>query len=146
MDKKVQFGVSPAGNLSNLYASDRYYVDVKTWMKQTGYVDYVCPQIYWSFTHSVCPYTSTVKQWAAIKKNSKVDLYIGLAAYRAGISKKEAKAIGDMGWTKSKQELKKQVIAGRKISKVNGFVFYRYDNLFSSQLTQERKNLKAVLK
>lgn len=146
VDKTVAFGVSPAGNISNLYASDRYYVDVKTWMKKSGYVDYVCPQIYWSFTHSICPYTNTVKQWAAIKKNSKVDLYIGLAAYRAGISTKEAKAIGDMGWTKSKQELKKQVIAGRKISKVNGFVFYRYDNLFSSRLTQERKNLRTVLK
>ena len=146
VDKNVEFGVSPAGNISNLYASDRYYVDVKTWMKSSDYVDYICPQIYWSFTHSICPYTNTVKQWAALKKNNKVDLYIGLAAYRAGISKTEARAIGDTGWTKSKQELKKQVVAGRKVSKVDGFVFYRYDNLFSSKLKQERTNLKKVLK
>ncbi|MBD5087229.1 MAG: family 10 glycosylhydrolase [Clostridiales bacterium] len=146
VDKDVEFGVSPAGNISNLYASDRYYVDVKTWMKSSNYVDYICPQIYWSFTHSICPYTNTVKQWAALKKNNKVDLYIGLAAYRAGISKTEARAIGDTGWTKSKQELKKQVVAGRKVSKVNGFVFYRYDNLFSGKLKQERTNLKKVLK
>lgn len=146
INKDIEFGISPAGNISNLYANDRYYADVKTWMKDSGYVDYVCPQIYWSFTHSVCPYTRTVKQWAGIKKNSKVDLYIGLAAYRAGISTKEARAIGDLGWTVSKQELKKQIVAGRKISKVNGFVFYRYDNLFSSRLNQERKNIKTVLK
>ncbi|MDE7423594.1 MAG: family 10 glycosylhydrolase [Lachnospiraceae bacterium] len=146
VDKDVEFGVSPAGNISNLYASDRYYVDVKTWMKSSDYVDYICPQIYWSFTHSICPYTNTVKQWAALKKNNKVDLYIGLAAYRAGISKTEARAIGDTGWTKSKQELKKQVVAGRKVNKVDGFVFYRYDNLFSSKLKQERTNLKKVLK
>lgn len=146
IDKNVEFGISPAGNISNLYASDRYYVDVKTWMKSSNYVDYICPQIYWSFTHPVCPYTSTVKQWAALKQNNKVDLYIGLAAYRAGISKGEARAIGDTGWTKSKQELKKQVAAGRKVSKVDGFVFYRYDNLFSSRLKQERANLKKVLK
>lgn len=145
IDKKVEFGISPAGNISNLYASDRYYVDVKTWMKSSNYVDYICPQIYWSFTHPVCPYTNTVKQWAAIKKNSKVDLYIGIAAYRAGISRGEARAIGDTGWIKSKQELKKQVITGRKFSKVDGFVFYRYDNLFSSKLKQERANLKKVL-
>lgn len=144
-NEEIEFGISPAGNISNLYANDRYYVDVKTWMKTSGYVDYVCPQVYWSFAHPVCPYTRTVKQWAAIKKNNNVDLYIGLAAYRAGISKKEAKAIGDMGWTVSKQELKKQVVAGRKISQVNGFAFYRYDNLFSSRLSQERKNLKTVL-
>lgn len=145
IDKKVEFGISPAGNISNLYAQDRYYVDVKTWMKSSGYVDYICPQIYWSFTHPACPYTNTVKQWAALKKNSKIDLYIGIAAYRAGISKKEAKAIGDTGWTKSSQELKKQVVAGHKISKVNGFVFYRYDYLFSNKLKKERKNLKTVL-
>lgn len=146
INEDVQFGISPAGNIANLYASDRYYVDVKKWMKSSNYVDYICPQVYWSFSHAVCPYTNTVKQWTAIKKNDNVDLYIGLAAYRAGISKKEAKAIGDTGWAKSKQELKKQVTTGRNINGIDGFVFYRYDNLFSSRLKQERANLKKILK
>lgn len=146
VDKTVQFGISPAGNLGNLYASDRYYVDVKKWMGNTGYIDYICPQIYWSFTNKYCPYKKTVKSWADIKKKKGVKLYIGLAAYRAGISKKEAKAIGDMGWSKSKKELKKQVVAGRAYSEVEGFVFYRYDNMVSSKLKTEVKKLKKVLK
>lgn len=146
VDKTIQFGISPAGNLANLYASDRYYVDVKKWMGNTGYIDYICPQIYWSFTNKYCPYKKTVKSWVDIKKKNNVDLYIGLAAYRAGISKKEAKAIGDIGWSKSKKELKKQVLAARKYSKVKGFVFYRYDNMVSSRLKTEVKNLKKVLK
>lgn len=146
IDKNVQFGISPAGNMNNLYASDRYYVDVKKWMKHTGYVDYICPQIYWSFTNKYCPYKKTVKRWVSAKKNSKVDLYIGLAAYRAGISKKEARSIGDTGWCKSKKELKKQVVAARKYKKVSGFVFYSYGNMVSGRLKTEVKNLKTVLK
>lgn len=145
VDKKVVFGISPAGNMANLYAKDKYYVDVKKWMSTSGYVDYICPQVYWSFTNKYCPYTKTVKQWASFKKSKKVKLYIGLAAYRAGISKKEAKAIGDIGWSTSKKELRKQVETGRNISNVDGFVFYRYENLFSSRLKEERSNLKKVL-
>ncbi|MBQ1394168.1 MAG: family 10 glycosylhydrolase, partial [Lachnospiraceae bacterium] len=146
IDKNVSFGVSPAGNINNLYASDRYYCDVKKWMGTTGYVDYICPQVYWSFTNKYCPYTSTVKRWASIKKSANVKLFIGLAAYRAGISKSEARAIGDIGWSKSKQELKKQVVTARKYKKVSGFVFYRYDNMVSSKTKTEIQNLKRVLK
>lgn len=146
IDKNVSFGVSPAGNINNLYASDRYYCDVKKWMGTTGYVDYICPQVYWSFTNKYCPYTSTVKRWASIKKSANVKLFIGLAAYRAGISKSEARAIGDIGWSKSKQELKKQVVIARKYKKVSGFVFYRYDNMVSSKTKTEIQNLKRVLK
>lgn len=146
IDKSVSFGVSPAGNINNLYASDRYYCDVRKWMSNSGYVDYICPQVYWSFTNKYCPYKNTVKQWAAMKKSSKVKLYIGLAAYRAGISRNEAKVIGDIGWCSSKQELKKQVIAARKYKQVSGFVFYRYDNMVSAKTKSEIKNLKTVLK
>lgn len=146
MDKEVQFGISPAGNIKNLYAKDRHYADVKTWLKSSQYIDYICPQIYWSFTHKICPYAKTVKAWNAIRKSDTVKLYVGLAAYRAGISKKEARAIGDMGWARSKKELKKQVEYARKTGFVDGYVFYRYDNMTSSNLKTELKNLKAILK
>ncbi len=146
IDSNVKFGVSPAGNINNLYGSDRYYCDVKKWLSSDGYVDYICPQIYWSFTQPVCPYTKTLKKWCNIKKNSKIDLYVGLAAYRAGISKKEARMIGDSGWGKSRKILKKQVVTARKLKKVSGFALFRYDNIVSSKTKKEMKNLKSVLK
>lgn len=142
----VQFGISPAGNINNLYASDRYYVDVKTWMKSTKYVDYVCPQIYWSFEHSLCPFDKTVKSWAALKKSDTVKLYVGIAAYKAGISSSEAKSVGDIGWSKSSSEMKKQVQYSRNTKKVDGYMFYRYDNLISSRVKKELSNLKSILK
>ena len=145
IDDRVVFGVSPAGNINNLYGADRYYCDVKKWMSKSGYVDYICPQIYWSFTNKICPYKATVKQWSSIKKNKNVDLYIGLAAYRAGISRSEALAIGDTGWSAGKNILMRQVQTGRKDSKVSGFVFFRYDNMVSKKMRPELNNLKKVM-
>ena len=141
----VQFGISPAGNINNIYANDRYYVAVKTWMKSEKYVDYVCPQIYWSFEHSICPYDKTLTAWTALKKSDTVKLYVGIAAYRAGISASEAKSIGDTGWSKSSSEMKKQVQYGRNTKMVDGYMFYRYDNLISSKAKKEVANLKGIL-
>lgn len=145
-NSNVQFGISPAGNINNLYGKDRYYVAVKTWMKSTKYVDYVCPQIYWSFEHSVCPFDKTVEAWAALKKSTTVKLYVGIAAYKAGISTTEAKALGDIGWSKTSSEMKKQVQYSRNTNLVDGFMFYRYENLISSKVKKELSNLKSILK
>ena len=116
-DQNCIFGISPAGNLKNLYSSTSYYSPVKTWMKSKKYIDYICPQIYWSFTQKVAPYKRMVKQWTAIKRSSTVNLYIGLAGYRAGITGKEAKAIFDPGWAKSNTILKRQVEYSRNAAK-----------------------------
>lgn len=144
INSDVTFGISPAGNLNNLYAKDRYYSDVKKWMNKTGYIDYICPQIYWSFTNKICPYSATVKKWAKLKKNEEVDLYIGIAAYRAGISKKEAMQIGDKGWAGSNTQLKRQVLDARKNAKISGFAFYRYNYMIGKKAKKEIKNLKEV--
>ena len=41
---KVLFGISPAGTPSVAAA---VYVDYMTWLSNTGYVDYIMPQLYW---------------------------------------------------------------------------------------------------
>jgi len=47
--KNRTFGISPAGNLNNLRANDKYYVDIDRWGRESGYVDYIAPQLYWGF-------------------------------------------------------------------------------------------------
>lgn len=143
--ENVVFGVSPAGNIDNLYAKDRYYCDVKKWMNSTGYIDYICPQIYWSFTHKVCPYKKTTKRWASLKQNENVDLYIGLAAYRAGSTRREAAQMADYGWSAHRNQLAQQVRYARQYKKINGFILFRYDNLVSKKAKTEILNLKKVL-
>lgn len=42
----VVFGISPQGNLDN---NEKINADVLTWCAQSGYIDYICPQLYYSF-------------------------------------------------------------------------------------------------
>lgn len=146
VNKDCVFGISPAGNLSNLYGKTAYYSPVKTWMKSTGYIDYICPQIYWSFTQATAPYKKVLKQWTSIKRSSKVDLYIGLAGYRAGISAREAKAVSDVGWSRSNTILKRQVETARKTKKVQGYCIFSYSTFTNKRAKKEVKNLVKVLK
>lgn len=144
IDNDCVFGISPAGNLKNLYAKTNYYADVKKWMKSDQYIDYICPQIYWSFQQSTCPYKKTVNKWCAIKRNKNVKMYIGIAGYRAGISAGEARAITDLSWSKSNTILKRQVQYLRK-KKCNGFALFSYQDLNRKTAQKEMKNLKSIL-
>lgn len=89
IDNNVTFGISPAGNLSNLRSNLEYYTDIDTWVEKEGYIDYIMPQIYWGFTNEQAPFEETLEQWIKLTKKSKVRLYIGLQLYRMGTTDKE---------------------------------------------------------
>lgn len=139
IDSSVVFGISPAGNINNLYLDSGYYVDVKTWMSSNQYIDYICPQIYWTFTNSVCPYTETVNKWLSYKTSDTVDMYIGIGVYRAGSSVEPE-------WANSNDVLKRQINVARNTKEVDGFYFFRYNSFYSSITQTEVKNLLSVLK
>ena len=138
IDADVVFGISPAGNIDNLLSSSGYYANVKTWMSNDNYVDYICPQIYWSFQNKTCPYAATVDRWISLKKSDTVDLYIGLAVYRAGTDI-------ETEWKTSSDVLKRQVVYGRGKKDVSGFAFYRYDSFQASTSKKELNNLLPLL-
>lgn len=145
-NKNVQFGISPAGNIDNLYLNQSYYCDVKKWMDSNKYIDYICPQIYWTFTNKVCPFKKTCLRWAKLPRNKNVKLYIGLAGYRAGLSKAQATAASDIGWSKSNTILKREVLYGRSTKKVSGYVLFSYADLNRKAAAKEIANLKKIFK
>lgn len=145
-DSSVIFGISPAGELGNLYSKCSYYCDVKKWISSKNYVDYICPQIYWSFDHPTAAFDKIAAQWNALPRNKKVKLYVGLALYRAGISKTEAKSINDKGWAKSNKVLMKQVNYLHNKTNATGWVLFRYDNMVSSKAAKEVNNLLKLYK
>lgn len=140
IDSSCIFGISPAGNISNLYLKNNYYCDVKKWMGNAGYIDYICPQIYWSFKHPSCPYKKALNEWIDIERHKSVKLYTGLAAYRAGISSKEAALIGDKSWAKSNTILKREIIYARNTEEVDGFIFFDYADLKRRSARKEINN------
>lgn len=81
IDETILFGISPQGNLENDTAMG---ADVATWCAVSGYVDYLCPQLYYSFESDTLDFTTALSQWSALPKHESLQLYVGLALYKAG--------------------------------------------------------------
>ncbi|WP_214227418.1 family 10 glycosylhydrolase [Pedobacter sp. B4-66] len=123
--KYVKFGVSPFGiwrnksedtlgsatsGLSN-YAE--LFADSRKWVKE-GWVDYINPQIYFSFTRRVAPFATLVDWWS--NNTYGRHLYIGQAAYLMN-QKMEA------AWRFPKQ-MPDQIRYIRKNNRVQGSVYF----------------------
>jgi uncharacterized lipoprotein YddW (UPF0748 family) len=138
--KKVTFGISPQGLIKSNY--DQQYADVKKWVTEKGYVDYICPQIYYGFKNSKAPFIDVLKEWDELTKNSSVKVYIGLASYKIGTVDKWS-GTGKQEWLEDQQILSRMVQESRMLNKYNGFVLFRYDSLWRpSSDIKDKANLE----
>ena len=124
--KNRTFGISPAGNLNNLRANDKYYVDIDRWGRESGYVDYIAPQLYWGFEHSICPFEPTVDKWVATVINPEVKLYIALPMHLA-------QAQETPEW-KNNHDILGRMVSSLRNKSANGFSVYRYDYMTPAYL------------
>lgn len=131
----VQFGISPQGNIDNDY---NMYADVKNWCKKYGYIDYICPQLYYSIKSPILSFPDALNQWTQLKYNKNVKLYIGIAGYKIGTNDDEGT------WKLSDKILKNEVELLRKKG-ASGVIFYSYSNLNSKVTAKEINNLTKVL-
>lgn len=140
--KKLKFGISPAGNVDYC---EKIGADVKTWMSQSGYVDYIVPQIYWSDQYMIsgkktAMFTDRLALWRELNVRD-VPMYIGLALYRTGNSIKD-----DRGWKKSSKNIANQINKIRG-GNTEGYVLFSYTDLLRSGAAKEMKNyLKTIAK
>lgn len=89
----VRFGISPFGIYRNqrsweggsqtngTQCYDDLYADVLLWM-QSGWIDYVMPQVYWEIGHSAADYTTLVRWWDSVTPDH-CQLYIGQSIERS---------------------------------------------------------------
>ncbi len=134
-NKKLAFGISPQGNIENDY---EMCADVYAWCSKSGYVDYICPQLYYSLDNPALKFNEALKKWTSINYSDDVNLYIGIAGYKAGSG-------ADSGtWKNSDTILKQEVELIRKNS-INGFIFYSYKNLYEKKSSVEVNNLTNYL-
>ncbi len=146
INPSVTFGISPQGNNQINYNSQ--YVDVKTIINK-GYIDYICPQIYYGFNNSQQPFSQTVKEWNGYVSGTDVKLYVGIAAYKVGTVDNWA-GDGKYEWQNTTDILKRQVLETGKYNGCKGFFLYRYESLFkidtaiSSQMETEKQNLQSI--
>lgn len=145
----VVFGVSPAGNLVNLTSDRAHFVDIKKWLSQPGYVDYIMPQLYWGFEAksggrlASYAYEKNLDSWINLVKTPGVKLYVGLDMANAGIDIKDGNAVSE--WIRNSDIIARQVRRGRGTGKVSGYAYFRYDSFENSQAKMEVENLRREL-
>ncbi|MBQ2756389.1 MAG: family 10 glycosylhydrolase [Oscillospiraceae bacterium] len=148
IDSRVVFGISPQGNMWNNYNTQ--YIDVEKWVTNSGYIDYIMPQIYFGFNNTACPYTQTVANWNSLITNKNITLYIGLSPYKIGTTDNFA-GNGKTEWLNNTDIIARQVTTSRKYARCGGFALFRYASVFSPaanvsvQVKTEMSNLKDVL-
>ena len=146
LDASCIFGISPQGNMKNNY--DAQFIDCAKWLSNKGYVDYICPQIYFGFENAGLPYAQTVDAWNRMIKVSGIDLYIGIAAYKLGQADQWAGA-GKNEWVGTKDILARMVKTARSASHYGGVAIYSYDSLYltnTAQVKAEKINLKKLFR
>lgn len=139
VDSDVLVGVSPQGNIENNY--EYMYADVKKWCREKGYIDYICPQIYFGYNNSVKPYIETLEAWQDIC-TADVELIAGLAVYKIGEESEFSQTVGIIS------EQIDDAVGGHNYS---GAALYNYLSLFESEeslqvrINEERESIKNSL-
>jgi len=123
--KYVKFGISPFGIWKNNYEDadgsetkglsnfTELFADSRKWIKE-GWVDYINPQIYFSFTRKAAPFGTLVDWWS--NNTYGRHLYIGQAAYLVN-QKAEA------AW-RLPEQIPDQIRYIRDNNRVQGSVFF----------------------
>ncbi len=136
LDDTVQFGISPFGiwanksvhkegsNTNGLSAYSDIFADSKKWVEQ-GWLDYICPQVYWSNENQAAPFEVVVDWWSALCSKNKVDLYIGLALYKVGTD--------EAGW-ESGNIMEQQLTYASSKKAYCGHCFFRYGAMMKNPL------------
>lgn len=137
--KAVQFGISPFGiwghkanhpqgsitPIGSLSSYDNQFADTRKWVKN-NWVDYIAPQIYWTFDEPAAPYGELVHWWADVAKGTDVHLYIGQANYRkADINNKK------LSW-QNEREISNQLKFNSLYDEIKGSIYFSYRSLLKN--------------
>ncbi|TKC12437.1 glycoside hydrolase [Pedobacter polaris] len=142
--KHVKFGVSPFGIWRNfredtlgsrtngLSNYEELYADSRKWIKE-GWVDYINPQIYFTFKRAAAPFGTLLDWWG--NNTFGRHLYIGQAAYLVNTPTKV-----DPTWMKI-NEIPNQIRYLRANNRVQGSIFFS-----SKSLSTNAKSLTDTLR
>ena len=145
------FGISPEYDIDK--NRDKKYADLKKWLSKPGYVDYMCPQIYFGFKNQAAPFAQTVDEWLSYPRHASVDITVGLALHKTGLSSDQyAGTSGKTEWKDNSDIMKRQVQYLRSKSACKGMVFFSYGYFDASYkrdnpsvAAKEIQNLLSVL-
>ncbi|MBO9625019.1 MAG: family 10 glycosylhydrolase [Microbacterium sp.] len=146
----VQFGVSPfgiwehiandpAGSHTPTSSSQSYsssiFADTRGWV-QDELVDYLTPQIYWSFDQAAAPYGDLAQWWSGTTADSRTQIYVGHALY---------KHVNNGGFEQAwmnPEEVPNQILFDQKLDGIDGSVLFSYNDMRPTDLSTVADALK----
>ena len=136
------FGVAPQGNVQNNYYY--MYADVEKWCSNSGYLDYIAPQIYFGFKNNSQPYETVLDQWQDMVSGTGVKLIPGLAVYKIGTE--DSSGDGRYEWINDTQIIKRQIQSAKAKSNYGGVILYSYNYVFdtSAAIKAEMSAVKEI--
>ncbi|MBE6405750.1 MAG: hypothetical protein E7040_06990 [Lentisphaerae bacterium] len=129
--RNIQFGISPFGIWGNKKhiqygsltgGSESYfkqYADTRRWVR-SGWLDYIAPQLYWSFGHNTAAYAHLADWWAGTVRGTKTKLYIGHSIARIGTNRE---------WS-NPNEVYNQLRYNTMVPGIKGSILYSYSKIF----------------
>lgn len=130
-DISLLFGVSPAGNNDRNY--NELYADVKAWC-ENGYLDYLCPQIYFGTEHQSYPFDEVCREFYELCQASDTDIIIGITlgkaydAYSGGEDRWAGS--GAREWIENKDVILRSLELARGVGDIDGIALFSYRLIF----------------
>ncbi|MFA0940971.1 family 10 glycosylhydrolase, partial [Pseudomonas tremae] len=117
---------------------DFAYADTRKWVID-GIIDYIAPQVYWSFAREVARYDVITQWWADTVRGTGTALYVCMALYKVG-----AASAAEPDWTVEAgvPEMTRQLDLNDSLAEVSGCMLFRHMFLRASQTQQVVDYLK----
>jgi uncharacterized lipoprotein YddW (UPF0748 family) len=135
----TRFGISPFGVWRNaatdplgsdtragVQTYDDVYADTRKWVRE-GWIDYLCPQLYWNIGFAAADYAKLVPWWAEVARGSRTKLYLGEALYKAGDPAQPA------AW-QDPAELSRHLTLAQDHPEVRGHVFFAANDVKADRI------------
>ncbi len=143
------FSVSPAGNLDTVYKD--HYADLYTWCSQEGYLDYICPQVYFGMEHENFDFVSVSKRFSDLIHTDTVKLIVGMTFGKALSEEDPYAGSGKEEWKQHKDILKRSLESTKDLAHCRGVAVFCYQYFFDPMTgqpieatRQERDNFLPV--
>ncbi len=127
-NKDMLFGISPGGNIET--NMNTLSADVQKWCSTAGYVDYICPQIYFGFEHSTVPFDKLSQRWIDMNTEESVKMVLGITMHKIGRNDQYAGA-GAFEWEDNSDILKRSFEWVKEHTEtVDGTCMFSYQYMF----------------
>lgn len=145
------FGISPSGVIDKVY--DEHCADIYKWCSEDGYIDYICPQLYFGFEHSTCAFDKLFNRWSSIVKDPNIKLFIGMSLGKTVSKFDQYAGEGKYEWEKYNDILSRELTLVKGSDKCCGVAYFCYQYFYDpttgiseERSEEERKTLIPILK